>query len=167
MNLLVIILMISSGLFGQSETMNYKDLQNYLPKSIPGYEAGEPDGQTMNMQGMSFSSAEIEFTDDEGHFVRITLMDYVGAASMYQAATALWATGMSYEDDEKIARSVKLSDNIVGWEEFEKKEKNASLALGIGERFFLSIQADDQDNTDFVKSVANKMDIETLANKSK
>jgi len=148
----------------QDEVMNYKDLQKYLPSSLSGYEAGEPDGQTMTMQGMSFSSASIEFTNEDD-FVRIALIDYVAAASMYQMATAMWGMGMSIEDDEMIAKAVKWEDNIVGWEEFRKIDKEATLALGIGDRFFMTVEANNQSGTDFVKSVAKKMDLNGLADK--
>lgn len=164
---LVIISMLISAfqLTAQDEVMNYTDLQGYLPTSIDGYEAGEPGGSTMNMQGMSFSSADIEFTNSNGDNIRITLLDYSGAVSMYQAATAMWSAGMSFEDDESIAQSVKWDENIMGWEEYRKKDKEANLSLGIGDRFFLSIQADNQNNIDFVKNIAESMSLSELSTK--
>ncbi|MEZ5082811.1 MAG: hypothetical protein R2750_05115 [Bacteroidales bacterium] len=150
-------------LTAQDEVMNYKDLQSYLPTSINGYEAGEPGGSTMNMQNMSFSSADIEFTNANGDNIRITLVDYSAAISMYQAATAMWNAGMSFEDDESVAKSVKWDENIMGWEEYRKMDKEANLSLGIGNRFFLSIQADNQNNIDFVKSIAKSMALNELS----
>ncbi|MCD4697634.1 MAG: hypothetical protein K8S16_15515 [Bacteroidales bacterium] len=152
-------------LHSQDEVMDYKDLQNYLPSSVNGYEAGEPSGSTMNMQGMSFSSAEIEFTNQDGDNVRVTLLDYTSAIMMYQAATAMWTAGMSFEDDESIAKSVKWDDKIVGWEEFRKKDKEANLALGLGNRFFLSIEADNQTGMDFVIDIAKSMALNDLSSK--
>ncbi len=155
-------LISGNSIFAQ-EAMNYADLQNYLPSSISGYVAGEPGGASMNMQGMSFSSADIEFTNSDDGFVRITLIDYSAAFGMYQAATALWTTGMSFEDDESMVQSVQWSDNIVGWEEYRKIDKEANLALGIGDRFFLSIEANNQSSMEFVKNVAKDMDLDGLA----
>jgi hypothetical protein len=149
----------------QETAMNYKDLQAYLPTSINGYEAGNLDGQSMNMSGMSFSTAEVEFKNSGGHYVRITLMDYSAAIGLYQAATAMWAMGMSFEDDESIAKSVQWEENIVGWEEYRKIDKEAKLALGIGNRFFLSIEASEQSNLDLVNSIAKRMDLTSLSNK--
>lgn len=163
--ILVILFVPILQLTAQNEVMNYKDLQSYLPTSIKGYEASEPGGSTMNMQGMSFSSADIEFTNANGDNVRITLLDYSGAISMYQAATAMWAGGMSFEDDESVAKSVKWDENIMGWEEYRKKDREANLSLGIGERFFVTIQADNQDNLDFVKSIAKSMSLSELSTK--
>lgn len=160
-SLFLLSLFLTTG-FSQ-DVMNYTDLQKYLPGSIAGYEAGEPGGSTMTMQDMSYSSADIQFTGEDGAYVRISLLDYSGAVSMYQAATAMWSTGMSFEDDETMAKSFKLEENIVGWEEFRKKLKEAQVALGIGERFFLTIEANKQNGTEFVKDIARGMDLSGLA----
>ncbi|MCB0806580.1 MAG: hypothetical protein KDC05_12340 [Bacteroidales bacterium] len=159
------LLFASLSLQSQEEAMNYKELQGYLPASISGYEAGEPGGQTTNMQGMSFSSADIKFTNSSGGYIQITLLDYKAAINMYQAATAMWNAGMSFENDDQIARSVQWEDDIAGWEEFRKKDKEGKIALGIGNRFFLSIEANQQEDLDFVKSIAKKMDLKSLASK--
>jgi len=149
--------------FSQDQAMNYQDLQEYLPTSISGYVAGEPGGSSMNMQEMSFSSADIEFTNSDGDYIRITLLDYSSALSMYQAATAMWATGMSFEDDESIARTFQFNDNISGWEEFRKKENEAQIALGIGDSFFLTIEANNQSSTENLKGIAESMELDQLA----
>lgn len=151
-------------LSAQSDAMNYTELQNYLPESISGYQAEKPTGQTFNMGGMSYSNAEITFRGSNGT-IRVSILDYSGAAAMYQAATAVWSTGMSFEDDEKKAQTVKFSDNIVGMEEYKKIAKEAYLALGVGNRFFVSIEAENQENVNFVHKIAEDMDLEKLANK--
>ena len=47
---------------GDTLAMNYKDLQKYLPKSPKGFEPdGGPKGESVNMQGLSFSSAIQEY----------------------------------------------------------------------------------------------------------
>jgi hypothetical protein len=145
------------------DVMNHTDLQQYLPGSIHGYEAGEPGGSTMTMQDLSYSSADIEFTGADGAYVRISLLDYSGAVSMYQAATAMWSTGMSFEDDETMVKSFELQNDIIGWEEYRKKLNEAQVALGIGERFFLTIEANKQNGTEFVKNIIKDMDLEGLA----
>jgi len=154
-----------TGLQAQDETMNYTELQNYLPTSLSGYTADEPGGSSMNMQGMSFSNAEIAFTNDAGDEVHINLMDYVGAASMFQAATAMWASGMSFEDGDTKAWSLEWSENITGWAEIQKADKEVQLALGIGDRFFLSIEATNKTDISFVEDIAKGMKLEELAGK--
>ena len=45
----------------------------------------------------------------------------------------------------------------------QKRDREAKLALGIGERFFLSIEANNQAGMDLVKKIAGEMDLEKLA----
>lgn len=149
----------------QVELMNYTDLQFYLPTSIENYKAGEPGGSTMEMEGMSFSSAEIEFTGSDGKTIKITLMDYSLAQNMFKMATAAWGSGINFEDDESKIQTFKISEKIAGWEEFRKKENEAQIAIGIGERFFLSIEANEQKGIDFIKEIALNMELDELASK--
>ena len=162
---IAILCSVFTSIQAQDEAMNYKDLQGYLPTSLSGYTAGDLGGSSMNMQGMSFSNADIAFTNDSGDEVVINLMDYSGAASMFQAATAMWASGMSFEDDESKAWALDWSDNIKGWAVIEKKSKKVQIALGIGERFFLSIEATNKTDISFVEDIAKGMKLEELAGK--
>ncbi|HEY8402419.1 MAG TPA: hypothetical protein VIK89_14220 [Cytophagaceae bacterium] len=146
---------------GDTLAMPYQELQKYLP-SISGYEIdGEAKGSTTNMPGMSFSSIEQIYRKDDNR-VKVSLIDYNAAYTMYTAATAIWSTGMSFEDNSQKANSVTI-DGLSGWEVFKKNEKSAELILGVGDRFLLTITADGQENTDFVKSIAKDMELESLA----
>jgi hypothetical protein len=64
--------------------------------------------------------------------------------------------------DEK-ANGLKLDNDIVGWEDFHKKTKEVDVTLGIGYRFYLTVHADNQESTEFAKSVAKSMDLSKLA----
>ena len=166
-NFAAIALMLISvtSIQAQDEAMSYTELQNYLPTTLSGYTAGEPGGSSINMQGMSFSNAEITFTNDAGDEVQINLIDYSMAASMFQASTAMWSSGMSFEDADSKAWSMEWSDNIAGWAEIQKKSKEVMLALGIGERFFLTIEATNKTEMSFVEDIAKGMKLAELAAK--
>ena len=149
----------------QDEAMNYTELQTYLPSTLSGYTADKPDGSSINMQGMAFSSAEIMFTNASGDEVHITLVDYSQAINMYQAATAMFSSGMSFEDNDSKAWSVEWSDDIAGWEEIDKKNNEVQITLGIGSGFFLTIEATNKTDIHFVEDIAKSMKLEQLAGK--
>lgn len=147
-----------------AKAIHYEELLKYLPESIDGYQInGEPKGTSMDMQGMSYSSAEIEFKDKEGNRIDIALLDYNAAYSMYSMATAMWASGFKVDTSEEFAQSISFGDNINGWESYKKKSNRASVALGIGDRFLLTIEGNNQNGTDKLKGVAKSMDLESLA----
>ncbi len=139
----------------------YEELYKYLPESIDGYKKGEPTGATMTMQGLSYSSAEVAYKNDNGDRVKISIIDYSAAFSLYTMSTAMWGMGMSVDTPEEKGKSITVGD-MKGWESFKKKSKKASVVLGAGDRFLVAVDADKQENTDFVKSVAGKVDLKSL-----
>ena len=148
---------------GDTLAMPYEELMKYLPGSIDGYTKGKTDGATVNMMGASYSNANVTFENDKNERIKIQLVDYNAAYSMYSTLTAMWAMGMSIDTPDEKANGVKLEGDIGGWEVYKKKSKDVNLTLGIGYRFWLNIEADNQDNTDFVKSIAKSMDLDKLS----
>jgi len=146
---------------GDTLAMPYADLQKYLP-AIDGYTMDEPNGATVNMGAVSYSNAEAKYKKGDS-WVKVTIIDYNQAYAMYSAATAMWAMGMSIDTPNEKAGGIKFGDDVGGWEVFQKKSKKAAVTLGVGSRFWVNIEADDQENTDFVKSVAKSIDLSKLS----
>jgi hypothetical protein len=148
---------------GDTLAMPYADLEKYLPENVDGYKKGEPTGESMNMTGMSWSTAEVDFTNDKNETIKVTLVDYNQAASMYTSMAAVWGSGFSMDSPEEKANGIKLDNDIAGWEDYHKKSKDVDVTLGIGYRFYLTVHADNQENTEFAKSVAKSMDLAKLS----
>lgn len=146
-----------------AKAMHYEELMNFLPTKIDGYTAEEPDGGTVEMQGTSYSNADITFKNEAGDRVKISLLDYNAALSMYSMATAMWSSGLKIDTKDELAQSFNINDQISGWETFKKKTGKASVVLGINDRFMLTVEADKQENCDNVKSIAKSMDLDKLA----
>lgn len=148
---------------GDTLAMHYEELEKYLPGDLAGYTRGEPTGASVNIPGASYSSAEVEYNNDKGDHVKVTLIDYNQAYAMYTGLTAMWATGFSVDTPEEKAGGVKLNDNVGGWEQFEKKSGDATVTLGVGYRFWVSVEANNQKDTEWAKSLAQKMDLKKLS----
>ena len=148
---------------GDTLAMPYAELQKYLPSSIDGYKAGKPSGASIIMMQMSYSTADIRFKKDNGDWVKVTIIDYNQAYGLYSSATAMWAMGMSMDTPEETASGVKLDNTVGGWQLYKKKSKNATLTVGVGNRFWLNVEANNQADAEFVKAIASKMDLSTLA----
>lgn len=144
-----------------AKAMHYEELMKYLPESVKGYEKEEPKGESVEMSGMSFSSANVRFTKGNDD-INVTLLDYNAAMSMYSMATAMWASGFKIDNSEETAQSVSIADNINGWETLQKKSKDASLILGVNDRFLVTIEGNNQKNTDLFKEIAKSMDLKKL-----
>lgn len=157
---------------GDTLAMPYQDLQKFLPSSVSGYKAEEPSGSTMNMSGMSFSTAKRDFVQSseasgESSRISVELFDYNSAFDIYSGLTILWGANFSMEDDEKYTKTFDPGiKDVTGFEEYYKKDKNANVTYAIGGRFILTIKADgNQSGTDFAKGIAKSMNLGELASK--
>jgi hypothetical protein len=147
---------------GDTLALPYAELQKYLPAAVAGYEKeGEPEGQTMNMAGASYSTAAQTYKKGD-QTLKITITDYNGAYALYGMATAVMASGYSMENADEKVGGIDLGVGK-GWEDIKKKDKTASVLVGLSDRFFVQAEASNQANSDFVKEVVKSMDLQKLA----
>ena len=148
---------------GDTLSLPYKELQQFLPKEVSGYTAGELSGSSQKMSGISFSSAEREFIKGEDR-VKVTLMDYNGANQLYEGFAAMESLGIEREDDEVIIGPTALKvDGVKGMDTFKKKEGLAEMSLVTGGRFLVTLSATKQKDMEFLNSVAEGIDLEKLS----
>lgn len=147
---------------GDTLAMPYAQLQKYLPQSVSGYTAGKPDGASVNMGQASYSTATIKFTNGND-WVKVAIVDYNQAYGMYASLTSVWAMGMSVDSPQEKADGIKLDNNVGGWEDYKKNNKEAIITLGVGSRFLVSVDASNQTDTEFAKSIAKSIDLSKLA----
>jgi hypothetical protein len=149
---------------GDTLAIPYKELQKYLPKEVKGYAlASDMKGQQMNMQGMSFSRAEGTYKKGDDR-IDISLNDYNQAFGLLQMLTMAWSMGISEENDNGKSGVVTL-DGHKGWEEYRKDSKEAKVLLAINERFFIEARAENQTDTEFLKSVVQSLNLNELEKK--
>jgi hypothetical protein len=148
---------------GDTLAMPYTDLQKYLPASIDGYTAETPTGASMNMMNMSYSTAMVHFKKDND-WVKVTIVDYNQAINLYNSATAMWSMGLTVDSPEEKANGIKPDNTIGGWQVYKKKTKDATVTLGVGYRFWVQVEANDQADADKVLSIAKSVDLSKLAN---
>ena len=149
---------------GDTLSLPYKELEQYLPATVDGYTPGELKGQSQKMSGMAFSNAERTYTKADGDDVEVSLVDYNGSNALYQGAAAMMSLGIEQEDDEHIAGPTAVkADGVKGMDTFYKKDGRAEMTLAVGGRFLLSLKAGKQKDMALLKAVAEGMDLEKLA----
>ena len=144
------------------EPIHYTDLQKYLPRNVEGYNMEDPEGTTLSMEGFSVSSAEAEYTSENGNYMRVSIMDYNAAQSLFKMSTGMWDMGIIIDSDEEYAKSFSLNENINGWETFDKKNNKATVIAGVGDRLMISVEANNQTNVEKVKEVLASMNIKSM-----
>lgn len=151
---------------GDTLAMSYQDLQKYLPAQVQGYTAQEPEGQSTNVPGMSFSTANRNYTNTQGETVTVTVIDYVAAAGMLNAYAAYSQAGFSMEDNHGYTRGFSTDiEYSGGWEKYDKDSKAAEVHYVLGGRFLVSIETPNKPDTKFAKDIASSMSLKELAAK--
>ncbi len=152
---------------GDTLAMHFSELLKYLPQTIDGFKAEEPEGSTTNSMGFSFTQVSNHFTKatSEGEqSIKVELIDY-NAGYSYLSGLAYWANlNISTENTDGFERTVKTDiPDVYAYEKYSKSAKNASITYVIGYRFLLSINGDGVSGIEPLKDVANKMDLKKLA----
>lgn len=147
---------------GDTLAIKSETLESFLPKKIDNYlPDGDIIGNPYGASGASFSNAELNYSNGAKH-LRIKLTDYNAPNTQHAESIAMWRSGLRIENRKQSAGSFKI-DEMVGWEIYSKRERRAEIMLAISDRILLNILADDQPDTEYIKYVAKKMNLKSLA----
>jgi hypothetical protein len=148
---------------GDTVSMPYADLQKLLPSSISGYaKEGNPKGESINMVGMSYSTASQVYKNGDAE-ITVNIMDYNASYAAFGAATAMFATGFSVDNEEEHLGAVDLGvSGVKAWEDVKKKEKKSTIIAGVNDRFLVSAEGRNVDS-DVVKEAVKAVDLGKLA----
>ena len=148
---------------GDTISMPYADLQKMLPANISGYiKEGDPKGETMNMVGMSFSTASQIYKSGDGE-ITVNIMDYNASSVAFGAATAMFATGLSVDIDQEHLGAIDLGiSGVKAWEDVKKKEKRSTVMAGVNDRFLVTIEGRNVE-PDAIKEAIKSVDFGKLS----
>ena len=148
---------------GDTVSMPYSELQKLLPSSISGYtKDGGPKGESVNMAGMSYSTASQVFKNGDAE-ITVNIMDYSASYAAFGAATAMFSTGFSVDNDQEHLGAIDLGiSGIKAWEDVKKKEKKSTIIVGVNERFLVTAEGRNVES-DVVKEAVKSVDLKKLA----
>jgi hypothetical protein len=148
---------------GDTASIPYADLQKMLPSSISGYnKEGDPKGESVNMMGMSYSTASQVYKSGDGE-ITLNIMDYNASYAAFGAATAMFATGFSVDNDQEHLGAIDLGiSGVKAWEDVKKKEKRSTVMAGVNDRFLVTAEGRNVE-PDAVKEAIKSVDFNKLA----
>jgi hypothetical protein len=148
---------------GDTISMPYSELQKLLPTSISGYDKdGNPKGESINMMGMSYSTASQVYKSGDSE-ITINIMDYNASYAGFGAATAMFATGFSVDNDQEHLGAIDLGiSGVKAWEDVKKKEKRSTVMAGVNDRFLVTAEGRNVE-PDAVKTAIKSVDFSKLA----
>lgn len=148
---------------GDTLAMPYAELQKLLPADIGGYSAKEAEGSNSDMEGFSMGQASRRYEKPDGSYVTVTLTDWNASEAGWAGATALFAMKFRVDNSTETSETFQTDDPLVnGSSRFGKQDKNATITYALGARFLLVIEANNQSDMNFVKSIAERLDLKKL-----
>lgn len=142
---------------GDTLPVDYKILIGIMP-NIEGYRKQEPEGLNVASNGATYSSAIQQYESKKGD-LNIAIFDYNGEINMFAAASSWKTSKTKVEDEDGFHFAEPYKDFIDTWiyTEYNKINKNAVVILAINDRFIISVNANEQDNVDFARKIAEQI----------
>ncbi|MCX6140469.1 MAG: hypothetical protein NTX15_06525 [Candidatus Kapabacteria bacterium] len=149
---------------GDTLSISTDELKKFLPGDIDGYTASEPETQSMDMEGLSWSVASKEWKKVDGSTLKVTITDYNATEAMWGAATIMFAMKWSTDNATETSKTIQTDDQFInGHMRYGKQDKSATVTFGLGGRFVLQVDGSNQSSADFARSIAERVDMKKLA----
>ena len=150
---------------GDTLAIPYADLLKMMPSMLEGYKAeGDPEGSTIGMGGGSYSVATKTYKNGEKS-IKISITDYNSAGEIFDTFSAMWGGMSSESKGEKTQGFKDAKEPIAGMETYNKNSKEAKIIAGVGHRFLVDINADEQESIDLTKKVFRALPLSELVKK--
>ncbi len=148
---------------GDTVALNDSILRSFLPTEIADFKPeGAFVGTPYGMSGSSYTNAEQTYTNGTSH-IRITLDDFNGKEANLAQNVALWNREPRRETPYMVSGKFTFAPGMIGWEVYSRKKRKAELMIAVSDRVLLTIVADQQESSDFIKFIAKRMNLDALA----
>jgi hypothetical protein len=142
---------------GDTIAIDWKKYPNIMPE-ISGFTKSSPDITSINAMGISYSSFIQDYNNGDNK-ITITIIDYNTAIEMFSSAAGWKNFQMQTDNDESFSsvQEYKSVEDTWIFEEYLKKAKDANVVLAVNDRFFVSVNANNQNSTKYSKEIAEKL----------
>jgi len=157
-----------SSLPAQQKAVNFKKLQEFLPKiDLPGFTKGKPGGQTSTVLGMSTSEATLSYEKSGGEYpptIEVKISDIAGVPFGQMGAQMAGATEFENETETGYEKSVKIQ-GFPGTEKVDNSEegKSAQVILFVGSRFMIELTSSGTSDVALLHKLLDAMPLGELA----
>lgn len=164
--LLVIVCGVSATVMADgtpTESVNYKELIEYLPDVPSGWEGEEPDGMSLSVEGGSWSWATGIYSKsgtEADVTVDVVITDYAANIFGWQGA---WESLFEWESTEGHMKRTTVN-GFPAWEVYTKDTNDYALTVGINDRFLVLITTNDGKDT--LYEFANLIDYDGISSLS-
>jgi hypothetical protein len=143
--------------------VSFKKLIDYLPKSVEGMKASEPEGETTSALGgqWQYSEAKVSYVGQSGQGAEVDIFDYAHIPVMYASFKALTRINVNSESTKGYQRTV-LMDGYTAYEEWNSDSKRSEMTVLVGDRFVVHTQVNGGE-AGAAKQLLERIDLKRLA----
>lgn len=161
LSILLVFIVLAGQTLSAQKLLPPESLSKLIPNKIGGfYEDGEMRGSQRSIGDVSYSVCERRFSKGKQK-VKILLFDYKDAQIMFKQAMKNGMNNKGLETDSLISRNITAA-NYTGWETYSRRAASSQIFLGIADRFFLMLSAE---NVDLIslQSVLSNFNLESFS----
>jgi hypothetical protein len=161
LSILLVFIVLAGQTLSAQKLLPPESLSKLIPNKIGGfYEDGEMRGSQKAIGDLSYSVCERRFSKGKQR-VKILLFDYKDAQIMFKQAMKNGLNNKGLETDSLISRNITAA-NYTGWETYSRSAASSQIFLGIADRFFLMLSAENVD-LNSLQSVLSNFNLESFS----
>jgi hypothetical protein len=140
----MVLILLSVHTLSAQKLLQPEALSKLIPNKILGFhEDGDMRGSQKAIGDVRYSVCERRFSKGKQK-VKILLFDYKDAEVMFKQAMKGGRNNAALETDSLISRNIEAA-NYVGWETYSSRSASSQIFLGIADRYFLMLSAENVD----------------------
>jgi hypothetical protein len=147
---------------GAPEVVDYAKLLQLLPEPPSGWTAEKPDGSTSDVGGFNLTTVHRDYKNgenDDAPTASVSILDSV--LNPDSIAITLDGWKVTSETPDGYIKPVTIDGNP-GSESYEKDQKHAALRLLVANRYFVTIELQNQESKE-LQAWVKRMDLKRLA----
>jgi hypothetical protein len=143
------------------ETVDFRELKDMLPASLPGMKRTEASGERTAAMGMNVSTAHAQYSNDNGANATITITDIGSMTGLAGMAAFAWsATEVDRETENGYEKTTRF-DGHKAMEKYDRSSKSGEMSVLVGDRFIVEAKGNDVD-MDALKSAVKAVNLGKL-----
>lgn len=122
------------------EPVDFRELKEMLPESLPGMKRTEATGQRNAAMGMQISTANATYSNDQGANATLTITDIGSMSGLAGMAAYAWAsTEIDRESQDGYEKTTRYEGHKA-LEKYSKSSRSGEVSVLVGDRFVVAAQ---------------------------
>lgn len=152
--------MASGGADGKTvDPVSFRDLIPLLP-DLDGWEKTKPEGERVTAP-FKYSTASVNYTRGDSR-IEVKLADSGFNQLLFAPFAMAMQMGYEKETTDGYEKSTKLRGQPA-FEKWDSESKDGEVTMIVGNRFLVTIEADDVADASILQDVVNRIDVDRLA----